>query len=80
MGAGVRALIGETSVTLYAYQRGGSRIVGVASTADTTNNLRECSDPHQPDSCSDHRIQYSLTIETDAKMCRSKMALLDTTI
>jgi hypothetical protein len=36
MGAGVRALIGETSVTLYAYQRGGERIVGVDSTADLT--------------------------------------------
>ena len=36
MGAGVRALIGETSVTLYAYQRGGARIAGVASTADLT--------------------------------------------
>ncbi len=36
MGAGVQALIGETSVTLYVYQRGGSRIVDVASTADMT--------------------------------------------
>ena len=36
MGAGVRALIGETSVTLYTFQRGGSRIVGVTSTADST--------------------------------------------
>ena len=36
MGVGVRALIGETSVTLYAYQKGGSRIVGVASTPDAT--------------------------------------------
>jgi hypothetical protein len=36
MGAGVRALIGETSVTLYVYQRGGERIVGVASTAGAT--------------------------------------------
>jgi len=36
MGAGVRVLIGENSVTLYAYQKGGSRIVGVASTADAT--------------------------------------------
>ncbi len=36
MGAGVRALIGETSVTLYTFQRGGSRIVGVAPTADLT--------------------------------------------
>jgi hypothetical protein len=36
MGAGVRALIGETSVTLYAYQRGEERIVEVASTADAT--------------------------------------------
>jgi hypothetical protein len=36
MGAGVRVLIGETTVTLYAYQRGGARIVGVASTADAT--------------------------------------------
>ena len=36
MGAGVPALIGEISVTLYTFQRGGSRIVGVASTADAT--------------------------------------------
>jgi hypothetical protein len=34
MEAGVRALIGETSVTLYAFQRGGARIAGIASTAD----------------------------------------------
>ena len=40
MGAGVRALIGETSVTLYAYQRGGSRIAEMASTADATGTGR----------------------------------------
>ena len=36
MGAGVRVLIGETTVTLYAYQREEAWIVGVASTADAT--------------------------------------------
>jgi hypothetical protein len=36
MEAGVRALIGETTVTPYAFQRGGARIVGVASNADAT--------------------------------------------
>ena len=36
MEAGVRALIGETTLILYAYQRGGAGIVGVASIADAT--------------------------------------------
>ena len=36
MGAGARALIGETIVTPYAHPRGGARIVGVASTEDVT--------------------------------------------